>query len=368
MRKHCCLLLIICMIMAGGCATARRGSSAAASSTVSRAPAASKGMYAYEHLSEVEKEVYNVMEETLVDHAESARVETLSDDDMKKVFFFVLKDHPEIFWCSSFIRSSTKKGDGTVITEFKPEYAMTKEERYIFKEKIDQVAAAWLAGVPADASDYTKAKVIFDAIVSNVEYDAESDENQNIISVFVNKSSVCSGYSKAFQYLLAKVGIESTLVKGDANEGAHAWNLVKLDGDYYYFDVTWGDPSFSSRKDITDFIDYSYFAVTSEELMRTHRIEDELEMPECTAVRDNYYINEGLVFDSADFNLVGSAIRNASLAGENSVSLKFSDRALYDQAIDYFVKKNHIFDFYSSAKKVFMYNNDELNIMNILFR
>ncbi len=362
------LALAVCACLMGGCGIALRGDTSASSSEMSRAPAVSMGMYAYESLSGEEKAVYDTMAYTLDNYDESARVETLSDDDMKRVFFAVLKDHPEIFWCSSFIRTSIKKGDGTVITEFKPEYTMTKSERYIYQEKIDKTVSSWLAEVPSGASDYLKAKCIYDRIISSVEYDENADEGQNIISVFVNGSSVCTGYSKAFQYLLSKVGIESVPVKGDANGGAHVWNIVRLDGDYYQFDVTWGDPTFSSRKDITDYTDYSYFAVTSEEILRTHTITDEIPMPECFAVKDNYYRVEGKFFESPDTDAVGELIRNADKNGDSGVSFKFATEEDYKKSIEFFSKNNHIFDFYSSAKRVFMYNNDELFIMNMLFR
>ena len=37
-------------------------------------------------------------------------------------------------------------------------------------------------------------------------------------------------------------GIDCKVISGTANGGGHAWNKVKLEGDYYYIDVTWDDP------------------------------------------------------------------------------------------------------------------------------
>ena len=54
----------------------------------------------------------------------------------------------------------------------------------------------------------------------------------------VNGKTVCSGYAKAFQFILQNLGYESILVAGEGADGLHAWNMVKIDDDYYYFEVT----------------------------------------------------------------------------------------------------------------------------------
>lgn len=365
-RGHVFLIVLICAVMLSGCGLL--SASGGNSSKTTQAPAASKGMYAYECLDDKEKLVYNNMEYSLTNHLESIEVETIPDENMKKVFYFVLKDHPEIFWCTSFNRNSTKYVDGSVKTEFIPVYTQTKQERYDYKEQIDKTADSWLAKIPAGADDFQKVKIIFDTIVSEVEYVAGSEENQNIISVFVNRQSVCQGYAKAFQYLLSKVGIESTLVKGTAKNESHAWNIVKLDGEYYYFDVTWGDPAFASNKEISNYINYAYFGVTSEEIAKSHVIDDELTLPECNATKDNYYVHEKLFFNVKNKNIVGDAIYSADIDRKNFVSMKFDSDDTYKWAVDYFITNNHVFDFCTFTKRVFMYNNEELKVLSIIFQ
>lgn len=47
--------------------------------------------------------------------------------------------------------------------------------------------------------------------------------------------------------MLKTMGIFSNYVTGNAvGRGPHAWNLFsnKMDGEYYYVDATWDDPSF----------------------------------------------------------------------------------------------------------------------------
>lgn len=355
------LSVLLCIFCAMGCGSVKDRESKAS------IPQTSLGMYAYECLKDKEKAVYDAMVYALNNHIEKIEVETIDDEAMKKAFFYVLKDHPEIFWCNSFNRYSSKYSDGTVKTEFEPIYTLTKKERYNYQEQIDKVADSWLASIPSDADDYTKAKVIFDILASQVKYATDSAENQNIISVFINKQSVCQGYSKAFQYLLSKVGIESSLVRGESRGSAHAWNLVKLDGDYYYFDVTWATPSFDEDNENESFINYSYFAVTTDEIQTEHVITDDLPLPICTATRDNYFVKERLLFDTNNPNIVGDAIYNASVSKNSFVSLKFTTDELYSWAAKYFITDRHVFEFYKISQKLYMLYNDNLRVISLIF-
>ncbi len=51
--------------------------------------------------------------------------------------------------------------------------------------------------------------------------------------------AVCDGYAKAFKLILNKMGIECDVVYNDT----HAWNTVKLDGNWYVVDLTCDDSS-----------------------------------------------------------------------------------------------------------------------------
>ena len=63
------------------------------------------------------------------------------------------------------------------------------------------------------------------------------NKNQNIISVFLNKKTVCQGYANATQYLLTLLGIPAVVVTGTAEGDTHAWNLVQLDGCMLFMNI-----------------------------------------------------------------------------------------------------------------------------------
>ena len=118
------------------------------------------------------------------------------------------------------------------------------------KIMIYSIANQITAGVATEAE---KVKIVHDWLVMNVSYDYANyvagtipKTSYGITGVMLNGKSVCQGYALAFQYFMEVLGIESEFIRGKANNGTgwngHGWNRVKLDGVWYYIDVTWDDP------------------------------------------------------------------------------------------------------------------------------
>ena len=64
--------------------------------------------------------------------------------------------------------------------------------------------------------------------------------------------SNCNGYALSFMAIMRECGIETTYETGDN----HAWNSVKLDGQWYNIDVTWDDSGVWDKEGGTR---YDYF-------------------------------------------------------------------------------------------------------------
>lgn len=59
---------------------------------------------------------------------------------------------------------------------------------------------------------------------------------------FHDGSAVCEGYARAAGILLDRLGVDMDLEMGDVIGGeSHAWNLAKVDGDWYQMDICWND-------------------------------------------------------------------------------------------------------------------------------
>lgn len=61
--------------------------------------------------------------------------------------------------------------------------------------------------------------------------------HQTIYGALVARNCVCNGYAMAFAYLCNALGIECISVAGNN----HAWNIIKLYGNWYQVDTTWMD-------------------------------------------------------------------------------------------------------------------------------
>lgn len=174
---------------------------------------------------------------------------------------------------------------------------ITKEEflkRY--KEVNDKVDSILSSIIKPGMDEIEKEMAIHNYVVLNTQYDYENLLNGTIpyesytpYGILINGTGVCDGYAKTMCLLLNKVGIECKRVTGTANGGGHAWNLVKINGKYYYLDATWDDPITPTRD--KNFIRYTYFNVTEAEIRKTHSFDKGQNLPPCTDTTFDYLRN-----------------------------------------------------------------------------
>lgn len=57
----------------------------------------------------------------------------------------------------------------------------------------------------------------------------------------VNRKGICLGFASTYQLLMDMAGVECITVVGAAENSTedHAWNQVRLDGEWYCVDPTW---------------------------------------------------------------------------------------------------------------------------------
>ncbi len=85
---------------------------------------------------------------------------------------------------------------------------------------------------------------VCDYLLSHTRYAVDNKRHQNAASVLVDGVGQCSGIAKAAKLLLGWAGVWSIVVNGMAQGGAngaagpHAWNVVRIGGQYHHLDVT----------------------------------------------------------------------------------------------------------------------------------
>ncbi len=153
---------------------------------------------------------------------------------------------------------------------------------------------------------------IHDWLVKNIQYDKTTENAANVYGALIEGKALCEGYSRAFQYLMNKIGIETVLITGTAGE-AHMWNMVKLHGQYYFVDVTHDDPTpdqvIENGKEYL--IGHSCFNITTSTIGKTHTIDAKgsrtengflrnADLQTCTSTSHNYYYVNGLAVSNMD--------------------------------------------------------------------
>ncbi len=186
--------------------------------------------------------------EMLLNHTSKIDVSKyrLSSEEMKTYYFRVLYNHAELFYVDS---AFTAWSAGSYITAIEPQYIMSASEADAALKQIDAAADEALELISSEMEDYEKALVIHDWLAVYCEYDYESylasdilKESHTAYGAFVNKTAVCDGYSKAYQYIMQnKLGVPCIVVSSETI--SHAWNMIQIGGSYYHVDVTWDDPA-----------------------------------------------------------------------------------------------------------------------------
>lgn len=330
--------------------------------------------FAWAQLTEAERIWYGDMEQILggfgteVQLSEEGIEAGLDETSIDRIFQCVLNDHPELFYVEGY---SYKKHfryslEGQIPSiEFSGRYNVDLETAKDRQSQIQEAVTEILAGIDSGASQYDKVKYVYDTVIRETDYQLNSPDNQNIYSVFVNKVSVCQGYAKATQYLLNRLGVECALVLGTVDTGeGHAWNLVNIDGSYYYVDTTWGDASYQLEDDDSGVqismpeINYDYLNVTTAELFRTHILDDAMEMPLCVDTAANYYVREGALFSDYDREQMEELLARMEEQGRSDVTVKCTDRDVYDQMFSALIEDQEIFRYLSGGDVVAYTRND----------
>lgn len=109
-----------------------------------------------------------------------------------------------------------------------------------------------------------KARAIFRWISANIAYDDDAYfRNEytphNTRDVLSSGKAVCDGYANLFKQLAERVGLETVMISGFTKGYSyhtrgrlglvdHAWNAVKIDGQWQLLDSTWGAGYLDGRK------------------------------------------------------------------------------------------------------------------------
>ena len=294
--------------------------------------------YYFNLLEDTEKRIYREMLDGIRKREDNFYLATSEETVINKVYHALLKDHPELFWVHNRQEVYTTSYQGSDYCEFSPGYTYTDQEVSEIQQSMQYAVQEVSALIPQGADTYEKVRVVYTYLIDLADY-GSSDDDQNIAGVFWRKQAVCAGYARAVQYLLEQLDIFCIYVEGDTRDSdeGHAWDIVQIDGAYYYVDATNGDQPRFLEGDAVQLAEhktiiYDYLCPFPQEYEQVYTASDEFPVPECTATDKNFYVLNQACFDSYDYQKLYDFCCMRLDNGAVVVRFKFWDQDDFDTA------------------------------------
>ncbi|MCR4954587.1 MAG: hypothetical protein K6A43_11005 [Treponema sp.] len=194
-------------------------------------------------LNKNQKAVYDTAYKALMKNEEGASLPVgLTEDEFFDTMDALVYDNPEGFWWAGSYKY-WDNSDG-IVTSFKFKNWVDSSELEQKYEEFWNATSPILFYASKLPDEMSKIKYIHDYICLSTEYDDDSVEAgntggklQTAFSCAVDYKAVCAGYTTLFQYYMQNLGIPCTYI----SSGSHAWNFLKVNGQFYQMDVTWND-------------------------------------------------------------------------------------------------------------------------------
>lgn len=352
-RSYAALLCaaLYCCISASGCSKVEElpaeisssDSPAAADQTIDNS------RYIYNQLSDKEREYYDIIKDAAVNFKEIAVFpEAVDPEVLRKLYISVYFQEEELFWLSSMFYRPASASETLALS-----YRFTKDETDLLKQQVESKTAEILSSIEPDVSDYEKLRAFHDHLVLNCTFSMDTEYANTIYGALCDGYAQCEGYAFAFDYLCRQAGIDCFTVPGTNSEGAsHAWNIVRLEDNWYNVDCTWDDPILSPVD--TEFVRHYYFLAADSDISGVTHFTDNTyyTYPICSST-DNYYKREGYFASSADegIELLKKSAADALNSGRKDAAVRFANESSYKSAV------SKLFD-NGAVKEVFKHANN----------
>lgn len=326
------------------------------------------GGYAYSQLSVEDQFLYLEIYEMIKERKTGITISTVDEVKLDHIYYCVMNDHPQFYYVNGYSGMKYMKGEEITSIEIYPEYYMSEIEIMNYQVDIDRYVKEYVEQVPAFATEYEIAKQVYEYVVLTTQYNIDAPLNQTICSVATYGESVCQGYAESIQYLLNELGIFATTVTGVVKTGEnHAWNLVKVDGEYYYMDATWGDPEYDvgdeEETPTMPVVNYDYLLLSEEQIGITHTLNPLVPMPECNSTKANYYRMEDLYFETYDKERLQQLIHQVYDTSQTAFSFQCSSPEVYDLVFTHLIEEGEIFDMMLEKKQTLVFSSDDSSLV-----
>ena len=194
------------------------------------------------------------LRKAMTERASEVKMSVYTDEDVSQEVFDKSLEHTGNPKEGDYLKFQYKDcvaerslGNGVETLTFHVRYNSTLEQ----EQEVDAEVSSILDKLDLEGkSDYEKIRAIYSYVRNSTDYDLTQYDDNNVkrtaYSALVKGETVCQGYSLAMYRLLLESGVDTRIVYGLGvpklgPSGAHSWNIVQCNGDYYYMDSTWDD-------------------------------------------------------------------------------------------------------------------------------
>lgn len=223
--------------------------------------------YYYNQLNKAQQAAYHAMKVGLLALDPSFQVPLLSDRELSDLYFMLRLDCPEIFWSVKFkYRYYQDSGNAEIIPEYLFDKNKIRDHQKAMRSRVEKVARPAMK-----FSEVEKEQYIHDFICQNVRYDKlKKPYSHEIIGPLGQGVGVCEGIAKSVKILCDALGIWCMIALSEANpekgiKYRHAWNVLRIGGQYYHLDATFDNTLGGGER-----LRYDYFNLSDKQIFRDH--------------------------------------------------------------------------------------------------
>lgn len=223
--------------------------------------------YYYNQLNKAQQAAYHSMKAGLLALDPSFQVPLLSDRELSDLYFMLRLDCPEIFWSVKFkYRYYQDSGNAEIIPEYLFDKNKIRDHQKAMRSRVEKVARPAMK-----FSEVEKEQYIHDFICQNVRYDKlKKPYSHEIIGPLGQGVGVCEGIAKSVKILCDALGIWCMIALSEANpekgiKYRHAWNVLRIGGQYYHLDATFDNTLGGGER-----LRYDYFNLSDKQIFRDH--------------------------------------------------------------------------------------------------
>lgn len=277
-------------------------------------------------LTNHEKKIYDQVYEAIMNCKNMISIAGFLPDQSKKIINAVLSDNPMFFHVDSFRFSET-----SIACILYPIYRITEMQ---YRAYVSQLKNAVYAYVNQSRDQggvaLTVVQRLHDSFSRDIRYCDDGMVAHTVIGPLLNQQGVCEGIAKSVKLICDHLRIPSTVISGTALSQklgvweSHAWNMIKVDGSWRYFDFTY-DLTLNTTNPCQSIVRYDYFALSFDEISSDHRSKL-IGLPNVHGSNNYFQMHNLVVWNPQDLSeLIASAIRTNNKEVAFQVAESWSD-------------------------------------------